>query len=87
MMGTPTAEQTEWTCASATARTAGPDTPPVPPPNHGSEDPGARAMPLIVLISDSALAPAASAARATAATSPAFGVSLTMSGLSVSGRT
>ena len=28
------------TCASATARTAGPDTPPVPPPSHGS--PGRR---------------------------------------------
>ena len=78
---------TAWTCASATARTAGPETPPVVPPSQGSPVRGCSAIPRIVLISDSALAPAPSAARATAATSDAFGVSLTISGLSVSGRT
>ncbi len=59
----------------------------MPPPSHGSPVPGSSAIPLSVLISDSALAPAASAALATAGTSVAFGVSFTISGLAVSGRT
>ena len=80
--------RTAWTCASATARTAGPETPPVRPAEPRLARCGDRApCPRIVLISDSALAPASCAARATAATSDAFGVSLTISGLSVSGRT
>ena len=39
-IGIRTRARTSRTCASATARTAGPDTPPVPPPSHGS--PGRR---------------------------------------------
>src|SRR5664280_1879883 len=55
------------TCASATTRTAGPESPPVPPPSHGgrrAEAPcgagwprGASAVARSVLISDTASAP------------------------------
>ena len=44
-------------------------------------------MPRSVLMSDTASAPASCAARATAGTSVALGVSFTISGLAVSGRT
>ena len=87
MMGISTAARTACTWASATARTAGPETPPVPAPSHGSPLRGSKDIPRIVLISDTALAPALCAAVATAATSLAFGVSLTISGFSVNGRT
>ncbi len=79
---------TARTCASATVRTAGPDSPPVPPPSHGAPDPsGCGANARSVLISETASAPEASAACATSATSAVFGVSFTISGLAVSGRT
>src|ERR1035441_3172269 len=93
--GTCTRSATAATCASATARIAGPDRPPVPPPSHGPgvsvtdgllRDTGSRASARNVLISDTAFAPPASAACAQAATSAALGVSFTISGLSVCGR-
>src|SRR5829696_2025801 len=84
--GTRTACATLATCCSAIARTAGPETPPVPAPSQGRPDPrGSSAVPLSVLISDRASAPASWAAAPTAAGSVALGVSLTISGLSVSG--
>ena len=85
--GMPTALATDRTCSSAIARTAGPDTPPVVPPSQGWRVRGSSAIPLSVLISETASAPASSAASATAAGSVAFGVSFTISGRSVSGRT
>ena len=85
--GIVTRSATSATWASAIGRTAGPDTPPVPPPSHGSPLSGASAIPLRVLISETASAPASCAARATAPGSVALGVSLTISGLPVSGRT
>ena len=75
---------TSETCASATARTAGPDTPPVVPPSHGSPGRcGCGAIPRSVLISETASAPCASAAAATSAGEAQLGVSLTISGLLV----
>ena len=74
------------TCASATARIAGPESPPVPPPSHGRRSPprrGDSAIARSVLISDTASAPASCAAAAQAGTSAVFGVSLTISGLRV----
>ena len=64
--GIDTAAETAATCSSAIARTAGPETPPLPPPSHGSRVRGWRAMPLSVLTSETASAPARSAAVATA---------------------
>src|SRR3954454_19772821 len=84
--GIATREQTALSCARAIARTAGPDTPPLPAPSHGSPLRGSNAMPFSVLIRETASAPASSAALATAAGSVAFGVSFTISGLAVSGR-
>ena len=56
--GSDTRAATSPTCASAIARTAGPETPPVPPPSHGSAGSrGSRAMPRSVLISETASAP------------------------------
>ena len=53
-----TRARTSATCASAIARTAGPDTPPVRPPSHGSPGRrGSNAIPRSVLISDTASAP------------------------------
>ena len=85
--GIATRAATAWTCCSAIARTAGPETPPVVPPSHGPPPPGSSAMPLSVLISETASAPASWAAAATASGSLAFGVSLTISGRSESVRT
>ena len=77
--GTVTRAATARTCASATVRTAGPERPPVPPPSHGPPvPPGAGANARSVLISETASAPAASAACATRETSAVFGVSFTI---------
>ena len=86
--GDRTRARTSVTWASAIALTAGPETPPVCPPSHGS--PGRRgcgAMPRNVLISETASAPCCSAAAATSAGDAVFGVSLTINGLVVCGRT
>ena len=84
--GIATAAATRLTCCSAIGRTAGPDRPPLPAPSQGSDAPGAIATAFSVLISETASAPPSSAATATAAGSATFGVSFTISGLSVSGR-
>ena len=77
------------TCASATARTAGPDTPPVPPPSHGS--PGRRGSKRHAAQRvDRARRRRRRAPRRPRRPPPAtaqFGVSFTISGLAVSGRT
>ena len=80
---------TAWTCASAIARTAGPETPPVAPPQPRlARVRGSSAIPRIVLISDTRVgAGVLGRARRPPATSVAFGVSLTISGLAVSGLT
>ena len=73
--------RTSETCASAIARTAGPETPPVLPPSHGSPGRcGCGAIPRSVLISETASAPCCSAAAATSAGDAQLGVSLTISG-------
>ena len=88
--GTLTRAATADTCASAIARTAGPERPPVPPPSQAA--PGrsaaerASAIARSVLMSDTASAPPACAAAAQLATSAVFGVSFTISGLRVRGR-
>ena len=65
----------------------GPETPPVPPPSHGSPVRGCSAIPRRVLISETASAPPACGGPGDRARSVALGVSLTISGLAVSGRT
>ena len=84
--GIETAAATRRTCSSATVRTAGPESPPLPAPSQGSAAPGASGVAFIVLISETASAPPSSAATATAAGSATFGVSFTISGFAVSGR-
>ena len=74
------------TCSSATARIAGPERPPLPAPSQGPRVAGSIAVAFSVLISETASAPPASAAMATAPGSATFGVSFTISGLAVSGR-
>ena len=72
------------TCASATARTAGPDRPPVPPPSHGAAAARRgceRQRAQRVDQRDGVGAGGLARPRATAATSAAFGVSFTISGL------
>ena len=58
---------TAATCSRAIARIAGPETPPVRPPSHGSPVSGSSAIPFSVFTSETASAPAPSAAAATAA--------------------
>ena len=87
-MGMRTRPRTSETWANATARTAGPDTPPVPPPSHGVPARcGCGAMPRSVSISETASAPWASAAAATSAGDAQLGVNLTISGFAVRART
>ena len=85
--GTDRAEETAPTWASATARTAGPERPPLFPPSQGSLEPGASAAARNVLISETASAPPSTAASAIGTGSATFGVSFTSRGFSVSGRT
>ena len=82
--------RTSVTCASATARTAGPERRRRVARRPARARPGgagAAAIPRRVLISETASAPCSSAARATAAGEAVLGVSLTISGLPVHGRT
>src|SRR5438045_6133964 len=72
-----------WT---AIGRMAGPDRPPLPVPRIGRRLCTSMRIPSTVLMAVSASAPASSAARATATTSGAFGVSFKMIGISVEGR-
>ena len=73
--------------ASATGRTAGPERPPRPPPSQGSPVAGSIALAFSVLISETASAPARLGGDARPrAGSATFGVSFTISGFSVSGR-
>ena len=71
---------------SATGLTAGPDSPPTPRASCGRRRSASMAMPRSVLMSDSASAPADTAARAISVTSVTFGVSFTMSGRFVAAR-
>ena len=87
-IGTPTRAATSPSCASATARTAGPESPPPPPPSQAAPGrAGSWARARTVLISETASAPWASAAAATSPGAAQLGVSLTISGLAVCGRT
>ena len=56
--GISTLAATLATCSRAIARIAGPETPPVRPPSHGSRVSGWSAMPLSVFTSETASAPA-----------------------------
>ena len=83
----PTAAATARTWATAIGRTAGPERPPWPAASAGlAAWPGRSRSAFSVLISETASAPPSSAATATAAGSATFGVSLTINGFSVSGR-
>lgn len=70
----------------ATGFTAGPDRPPTTRASWGRRRSASMAMPKIVLMSESASAPAASAARAISVTSVTLGVSFTTSGRFVAAR-
>ena len=81
--GTSTALRTSHIMRSATGFTAGPDRPPTPRASTGRRRSASMAMPSSVLMSESASAPAATAARAISVT---LGVSFTMSGRFVAAR-
>ena len=87
--GSLTRSRTSRTCASATARTAGPETPPVSAaePRLARSRAGPAPCRARVLMSETASAPWRSAAAATAAGDAQLGVSFTISGLAVRGRT
>src|SRR5690242_15419839 len=93
--GIETREATAATCARATGRTAAPESPPVPPPSQRRNDEawgadtsdGSRAVARSVLIKETASAPPSSAALAHSPTSAQLGVSFTIKGLVVAGRT
>ena len=86
-IGSSTAAATARSCCSATGRTAGPERPPWPAARAGLAGERDRPRsPSAVLISETASAPPSSAATATAAGSATLGVSFTISGFSVSGR-
>ena len=87
-IGSSTRPRTSRTWLSAIARTAGPDTPPVPPPSQGwPVRSGCMAIPRRVLMRLTASAPCCSAAAATSAGDAQLGVSLTINGFSEIGRT
>ena len=78
--GTLTAREACHTMRSATGFTAGPESPPTTFASTGRRVYTSTAMPVSVLISDIASAPASSAARAHSAMSATLGESLTISG-------
>ena len=87
MTGTRAVRATCQTIRKATGLMAGPDSPPVMLASRGRRVSMSIAMPVIVLISESASAPPASALRAITLMSVTFGESFTMSGLRVRSRT
>ena len=80
------AAATARTWATAIGRTAGPERPPCPARCPACRVAGSIALAFSVLISETASAPLSSAATATAAGSATLGVSFTISGFAVSGR-
>ena len=81
-----TAARTARSCCSAIGRTAGPESPPWPAARAGCPVAGSIALAFSVLIRETASAPPSSAATATASGLATFGVSFTINGFSVSGR-
>ena len=86
MIGTLTARATSQTMRSATGLIAGPERPPVMLASTGRRFLRSIAMPIRVLISDSASAPASTQACAMATMSVTLGESLTISGFLVTAR-
>src|SRR6056297_360196 len=85
--GTSTAQAACHTIRSATGFIAGPESPPVILPRQGLREKTSTAIPVIVLISETADAPAETTASAIGTTSVTLGESLAIIGLPVFSRT